>query len=326
MLLALWAVRRTPVLSWVALLLGVPAMCFTVLEAFNAGTDWIVLVNALLHAPFYFYVSYAMIRYLFHDNRVTRDELYATGAAFTVVAWGFAYVYAAAQVVWPGSFAGAGGPADRTWFELLFLSFTTLTSVGLSDVVPVLAHARSLVVIEQVAGVLYVALVVSRLVGLTVAHSRSGLSAGGSARGEAVARAGHGGDPLARPARAPQLAADVPDVDVDEEVRLDELALPHLAHQLAAGPRVPGPRGHGRQQVDLRRGERHRDAVQLHDLPGRVDRQAGARDRHRCGRRLGGRPDDDPAGSDAAGGSRRGRRRSAWARARTSRGENGLAR
>ena len=171
-LLALWAVRRTPVLSWVALLLGVPAMCFTVLEAFNAGTDWIVLVNSLLHAPFYFYVSYGMIRYLFHDNRVTRDELYATGAAFTVVAWGFAYVYAAAQVVWPGSFAGAGGPGERTWFELLFLSFTTLTSVGLSDVVPVLAHARSLVVVEQVAGVLYVAMVVSRLVGLTVAHSR----------------------------------------------------------------------------------------------------------------------------------------------------------
>jgi hypothetical protein len=75
-------------------------------------------------------------------------------------------------VVWPGSFVGAGGPGDRTWFELLFLSFTTLTSVGLSDVVPVLAHARSLVVIEQVAGVLYVAMVVSRLVGLTVAHSR----------------------------------------------------------------------------------------------------------------------------------------------------------
>ena len=117
--------------------------------------------------PFYFFVSYAMIRYLFHDDRVTRDELYATGAAFTVVAWGFAYVYAAAQVVWPGSFAGFGGTGDRTWFELLFLSFTTLTSVGLSDVTPVLAHARSLVMIEQVAGVFYVALVVARLVGLS---------------------------------------------------------------------------------------------------------------------------------------------------------------
>ena len=42
-----------------------------------------------------------------------------------------------------------------------------LTSVGLSDVLPVGAHARSLVMVEQVAGVLYVALVIARLVGLT---------------------------------------------------------------------------------------------------------------------------------------------------------------
>ena len=170
-LIALWAVRRTPALSWVAVLLGAPAMVFTVLEAISPGTDAFVLGSALLHAPFYFYVSYGMIKYLFHDDRVTRDELYATGAAVTVVAWGFAYVYVAAQVVWPGSFTGLGGASERTWFELLFLSFTTLTSVGLSDVTPVLAHARSLVMVEQVAGVLYVALVVARLVGLTVARS-----------------------------------------------------------------------------------------------------------------------------------------------------------
>ena len=64
--------------------------------------DWVVLTSALLHAPFYFYVSYGMIRYLFHDDRVTTDELYATGAAFTVVAWGFAYVFVAV----PGDLAG----------------------------------------------------------------------------------------------------------------------------------------------------------------------------------------------------------------------------
>jgi hypothetical protein len=171
-LVALWAVRRTPALSWVAVLLALPACVTAVLEALNPQSDTLVLLNAGLHAPFYFYVSYGMIRYLFHDDRVTRDELFATGAAFTVVAWGFAYVYAAAQVIWPGSFVGAGGAGDRTWFELLFLSFTTLTSVGLSDITPVLAHARSLVMVEQVAGVLYVALVVARLVGLTVARHR----------------------------------------------------------------------------------------------------------------------------------------------------------
>ena len=69
------------------------------LEAVEPDVDWIVLTSALVHAPFYFYVSYAMIRYLFHDDKVTRDELFATGAAFTVVAWAFAYVYAAAREI-----------------------------------------------------------------------------------------------------------------------------------------------------------------------------------------------------------------------------------
>ena len=93
--------------------------------------DWVVLTSALLHAPFYFYVSYGMIRYLFHDDRVTTDELYATGAAFTVVAWGFAYVFVACEVIWPGSFVGFDGEDDtHTFFDMLFLSFTNLTSVG----------------------------------------------------------------------------------------------------------------------------------------------------------------------------------------------------
>ena len=172
-LIAVYAVRRTPVLAWVAVVFGLPAIVFSVLEAIRPEDDLVVVGSALVHVPFYFFVSYAMIRYLFADERVTRDELFATGAAFTVVAWGFAYLYAAAQVLWPGSFVGAGGPGDRSWFDLLFLSFTTLTSVGLSDVLPVLPHARSLVMVEQVAGVLYVALVVARLVGLTVV-GRSG--------------------------------------------------------------------------------------------------------------------------------------------------------
>ena len=169
-LIALWAVRRTPALAWVAVLIGVPAVIFSLLEAFVPDQDWVVLTSALLHAPFYFYVSYGMIRYLFHDDRVTRDELYATGAAFTVVAWGFAYLFVACQIVWPGSFVGAEGNQTQDFFDLLFLSFTNLTSVGLSDILPALGHARSVVMIEQVAGVLYVALVVARLVGLTVAR------------------------------------------------------------------------------------------------------------------------------------------------------------
>lgn len=164
---ALRVVRRTPVVTWFAVLFGVPAMVFAVWESVSPHVDWVVLASACLHVPFYLFVSYGLIRYLFHDDEVTRDELFATGAAFTVVAWAFAYVYAAVQVLWAGSFG-----SERPWYDLLYLSFTTLTSVGLGDFGPVQEHARSFVVLEEVAGVFYVALVVSRLVGLAITRRR----------------------------------------------------------------------------------------------------------------------------------------------------------
>lgn len=167
LLAAVAAVRLTPAFSWAACIFGGPAMIFAVWESVAPNEGWVVLASAFFHVPFYLFVSYAMIRYLFHDDVVTRDELFATGAAFTVVAWAFAYLYAAVQVIWPGSF---GEP--RQWFDLLYLSFTTLTSVGLSDIVPVLPNARAFVMIEQIAGVFYVAMVVARLVGLAAARAR----------------------------------------------------------------------------------------------------------------------------------------------------------
>lgn len=169
--LAVWAVRSTPALTWVSVVIGVPVLALTVLEALDPANRTIVLWSAVLHAAFYFYTTYALVRYMFSDQRVTRDELYATGATFTVVAWAFAYLYVACQVVWPGSFVAAVDPeAPRTWVELLFASFTTLTSTGLGDVIPIRPQARALVMTEMVAGVMYLALVVSRLVGLTLAR------------------------------------------------------------------------------------------------------------------------------------------------------------
>jgi Ion channel len=168
---AVFAVRRTPVASRVILLLGAPAMVLTLVEPVFRDNDAIVLASGLLHAPFYFYVSYAMLRYLLHDDTVTTDEYFATGAAFTVVAWGFAYVFSIVQVIWPGSFSNAGG-FEHSWFELLYLSFSILTSVGLSDIVAVGAQARSVVMVEMMTGVFYIAMVVARMVGLTILRHR----------------------------------------------------------------------------------------------------------------------------------------------------------
>ena len=172
--LAVRAVRATPALGWIAIVMGVVLIGLTGWEVIDPDNAPVVFASSVVHAAFYFYTSVALVRYLFRDRFVTPDELWATAATFTVVAWAFAYLFMAVQVIWPGSFTAATDPAaQRTWFELLFLSFTNLTSVGLSDIVPVLPHARSWVMIEQVAGLLYVALVISRVVGLTISRQRT---------------------------------------------------------------------------------------------------------------------------------------------------------
>jgi len=171
--LAVRAVHASPALTWIAVLLGLPIVALTVLEVIDPFNLGVILWSAVFHAVFYFYTTLALLRYLSVDRFVTRDELWATGATFTVVAYGFAYTFMAVQAIWPGSFQ-AGSEVVQTWFELLFLSFTNLTSVGLSDVVPVLPQARSWVMIEQVAGLMYVALVISRVVGLTISRQRAG--------------------------------------------------------------------------------------------------------------------------------------------------------
>ncbi len=174
LVLVVLAVRSSPGLTWVAVGLGIPATVLLLIQAVT-GSDALLPYSSVLEAVLYFYAAYSLIRYMLADSRVTRDELFAVGATFTLVAWAFAYVYVAYQSVAPGAFTGATNPEeDRTWMELLFLSFTTLSSTGLSDVVPIRPFARALVMMEQLAGLAYVAMVVSRLVGLTLSRRTDG--------------------------------------------------------------------------------------------------------------------------------------------------------
>ena len=45
------------------------------------------------------------------DHEITRDELYAVGATFTLVAWSFAYAFTVCQAIEPGSFTAAVDPS-----------------------------------------------------------------------------------------------------------------------------------------------------------------------------------------------------------------------
>ena len=166
--LVVLAVRSTRGLTPVALCLGVPATILLMIQAATRSDD-LQPYSSAFEAVLYLYAAGALIAYMLADHIITRDELWAVGATFTLLAWAFAYIYVMVQAVEPGSFLADARPqADRTWLQLLYMSFTTLTSVGLSDVVPVKPFARGVVMIEMLAGLGYVAVLVSRLIGLAV--------------------------------------------------------------------------------------------------------------------------------------------------------------
>jgi hypothetical protein len=165
---ALYVVKRGPWLTGFAVMLALPVVGLSIWLAFHFDPRRMVIMAAL-EAVFYFYATGSLIAYMLEDEFATVDELFAAGATFTLLAWAFAYVYVVCQGLLPGSFGALTGPGNqRTWMELLFLSFTTLSGVGLGDIVPLLPMARGLVMIEEFSGVMYLALVVSRLIALSV--------------------------------------------------------------------------------------------------------------------------------------------------------------
>jgi len=171
-LLALAVVNRSPATNWVAWCLALPAIGLIGTGILLGDSRWFV-GSALLESALYFYVAGGLIAYMLRDHLVTGDELFAAAATFTLLAWGFAYAYYVCQAWYPHSFTAMVSPeSPRTWMELLFLSFTSLSGVGLGDILPISAPARALVMLEEFAGVGYIATVVSRLIGLTLVRDR----------------------------------------------------------------------------------------------------------------------------------------------------------
>lgn len=159
------AVRATPMLHWVAWVLAMPATVLLLVQVFTQD-EGLAPYASVFEAALYFYAAFSMIRYMLADDRVTTDEMFAIGAVFTLLAWGYAHVFVVTQALDPGSFVAGDAEDVRTWMDLLFLSFTTLSSTGLSDIVPLTGHARSVVMLEQVTGLFYIAMVVTRLIAL----------------------------------------------------------------------------------------------------------------------------------------------------------------
>ncbi len=125
------------------------------------------LVTALTQTVFYAVAALLMCLYMLSDTRATIDELFAAAAAYMLLAFAWSMTFWSIEFLNPGAFVAANPvlPESLTWFEFLYLSMTTLSTTGFGDIVPVSSAAHSAVILEQFVGVLYVALVISRLAG-----------------------------------------------------------------------------------------------------------------------------------------------------------------
>jgi hypothetical protein len=161
-------VRATPGLNWIAFGLAVPAIALQVVQALQPQ-PLLVAASAALEAAFYFYAAGSLIAYMMADRHATSDELFAAGATFTLLVWAFTWVFVFLQALRPGTFGAAVQPeAARSWTELMYMSFALLSSTGIGDIIPLTPIARAVAAIEMFAGVMYLAAVVSRLIGLTL--------------------------------------------------------------------------------------------------------------------------------------------------------------
>ena len=167
LLSAVAAVGRTAMPFVIALLLGSPPVLLqlAVMVGLDDSANVATLTSAF-YVAFYVVAIVFLLRYVFSHEVMTDDKLFGAAAAYLMLGIGWAFAYNLVLSVNAECFRGAPGAPPRAFFDLLYMSFGVLSSNGTGDVVVVGSKVKSLVILEQVAGVLYVAILIARLAGI----------------------------------------------------------------------------------------------------------------------------------------------------------------
>jgi len=155
--------------QWItALALAVPAGVLNALSAFRP--DMQITVPALIATILFLaYTLVTLLRAVLRAETVTLDTIYGALSVYLLIAfvWGTAYMLL--ETLHPGALAmNTTRHPDHhiDWSDCMFYSFVTLTSLGYGDMVPAIPQSRSLSILEAVSGIMYVAILIARLVGL----------------------------------------------------------------------------------------------------------------------------------------------------------------
>jgi hypothetical protein len=107
----------------------------------------------------------ALARQAFRRGSIDGERIFAALDAYLLAGLVFGVCYLMLEQSWPASF-GAPAANDLDLAGAVYFSFVTIATLGYGDIVPVSQSARGLAILEAVAGQLYIAVLVARLVGL----------------------------------------------------------------------------------------------------------------------------------------------------------------
>jgi hypothetical protein len=162
----------------IALLLGLTPVLLWIVRLF-VDSDSLEIARDLLGAVFFTYAIWAILIFTLASRRVTINTVCASLCIYLLLGLVWALAYSVVDMVIPGAFTwtlAGRSPSPRMRVgkgdtAVLYFSFSTLTTLGYGDIVPTSPISRMLATVEAIAGQLYLAVLVARLVGLHIAES-----------------------------------------------------------------------------------------------------------------------------------------------------------
>jgi len=134
-----------------------------------AAWDFIFLMIGLVGALI------VTLKMVYQKGKVTAHRIRGAVAAYLMLAAIFGKAYALIYYLVPAAFSISPAltlTGMATGEDFLYFSVITLTTVGFGDVTPVAPIARSFVMIEAFVGQLYPAILIARLVSLSLVEPR----------------------------------------------------------------------------------------------------------------------------------------------------------
>jgi hypothetical protein len=131
---------------------------------------------------FVLFIVLNLLTFILRAQRVDSEILCLGVSNYLMLGWIWAFAYMLMNRLDPDSFVFTVGPAairSLEGFRGFYFSYSTLTTVGYGDIIPLSNGARMLATLEAMAGMLYATLLIARLVSLYYSKPPQGREVGG---------------------------------------------------------------------------------------------------------------------------------------------------